>query len=138
MSKASRLRRAHRKKRRPIKVLPTRSLGSRRLMKRMSRDHPDLLQNIEFVLVTDWRENHQVDDAAAEEALRTVLGEGTPRSPLAEGIVEHLAAMREFRSDIPDHIWRDAVLTVLQSVRRHSLRRPGEQAYLRFASPFIL
>ena len=139
MSKASRLKRAHKKKARPVRIVPTTHGGSRRLMKRMSAEYPDVLQNIEFALVTNWRENGQVDDAAVAEALRAALrGEPAAGDPRVEAMVEDLASMREGRSDVPDHTWRDALLTVLQSVRRHSCCRPGERKYLRFTDRFIL
>ena len=44
----------------------------RKQMGRMADEHLDVLQNIESVLVTAYRETNDVDDSAAAEALPTL------------------------------------------------------------------
>ena len=112
-------------------------MGSRKLMKRMTRDHQDLLQNIEFVLVSQYRENHRIDDRIVAETLKAAINGETVEDALAESLNKELEEVRLFRSDVSDDIWRDGLRTVLQSVHRHSGRRPGEREYLDFVSDFI-
>ena len=136
MSKTSRLKRAHRKKLLK-KVHPTRPLGSGKLLRRMSRGYRDVLQNIEFVLVTEWRDIPRADDADVEKALLGALNGEARGDARVHRMVDGLSEMRAFRSDIVEPTWRDCLRTVLQSVRRHSSRRPGERSYLHFAAAFI-
>ena len=136
MSKQSRLRRAHKKKR-PVRV-PAMPNRSRDPMHRMVRNHQDILQNIEFVLVTSSRDDPTVDDAAADRALTCAMRGGAPDDPQVADILTGLQAIRQVRPETPDAIWQDGLLTVLQSVRRHSTRLPGERRYLQFVSRFII
>ena len=114
------------------------TLGSGKLLKRMSRDHQDVLQNIEFVLVTRHREDRSIDDRIVADALEAAIHGDTPEDNLAQSLNESLEGMREFRCDISDEIWRDCLRTVLQSVHRHSSLARGSRAYLDFVSDFIL
>ena len=109
-----------------------------KLMKRMSRDHLDVLQNIEHVLVTSWRDDPSIDDAVVEQALRAAIRPEEAGEARSGDIVAELAGIRKLRTDIGDDVWHAALRTVLQSVERHSTRRPGQTAYLRFVSPFIV
>ena len=108
------------------------------MMKRMTRDHQDVLQNIEFVLVTRYREDRTIDDRIIADALEAAIHGDTPEDTLAQSLNESLEGMREFRHDISDETWRDCLRTVLQSVHRHSSLRPGSRGYLDFVSDFIL
>jgi single-stranded DNA-specific DHH superfamily exonuclease len=110
---------------------------SRKLMKRMVRDHQDVLQNIEFILVSRYRENRRIDDRIIADALKATIHGNTAEDALAESLKEGLEEMRLFRSDVSDDVWRDGLRTVLQSVHRHSYLRPGEREYLDFVSNFI-
>jgi len=112
--------------------------GSLRLMKRMVHDHQDILQNIEFIFVTRYRQEGDIDDAAVARTLQAALNDDSPQDSVCISLAETLEEMREFRSDVSDEIWRDGLLTVLQSVQRHSRLRPGETEYLDFVSEFIL
>ena len=117
---------------------PSESLG--KLLRRMPEEHPDLLQNIEFFLVQAWRDDPRVDDEAADTALRLALAGESPDSakdPQVRRILIALGAVWELRDDLTDDVWHDALLTVKQSVRRHSTCRPGERRYLHFAAPFV-
>jgi hypothetical protein len=51
-------------------------------------------------------------------------------------VVGGLSAVRESRPDIPLPVWRDSLRTILDTLRLHSTRRPGDYGYLRFISPY--
>ena len=108
-----------------------------KLMKQMSRDHEDVLQNIEVALVRRHREDPRIDDRAADEALRAALHGTMPTHPRAADLYESLTAIRQLREDIPDDVWRDGLRVVDDSVRRHSQLRPGETSYFEFAGQFV-
>ena len=114
------------------------TLGPRKLMKRMTRDHQDVLQNIEFVLVSGYRSDRSIDDRIVADALKAAIHDEVPEGDLAQSLNESLENIRELRSDISDDVWRDGLRTVLQSVHRHSSLKSGSRAYLDFASDFIL
>jgi hypothetical protein len=112
-------------------------LGPRKLLKRLTREHQDVLQNIEFVLVSQYREDRRIDDRIVADALKAAIRGDTAEHVLAEELNESLEEMRLFRSDVSDDIWRDCLRTVLQSVHRHSSLRPGGREYLDFVCDFI-
>jgi hypothetical protein len=112
-------------------------LGPRKLLKRMSRDHLDVLQNIEFILISRYREDRRINDRIVADALKAAIRGDTAEDALAESLNKDLEEMCLFRSDVSDDIWRDGLRTVLQSVHRHSSLRLGEQEYLDFVSDFI-
>jgi len=114
------------------------TVGPRKLMKRMTQDHQDVLQNIEFVLVTGYREDRTIDDRIIADALKAAINGGMPEDTLAQSVNESLEGIRELRSDVSDEIWRNCLKTVLQSVHKHSSLRPGSRDYLDFVSNFIL
>jgi hypothetical protein len=134
MAKDKRPRRLFRKIERVSSYKNDRSSSAR--MKSMTRGHQDVLQNVEFVLVTSHRQDSTVDDKIVAEALRASINQTESTGKVAE-IVDALASIREFRSDIDDSVWRDALIVVLDSVRRHSQLRPGETGYLDFVARFI-
>ena len=111
---------------------------SHKLLKRMRRDHQDILQNIEFILISGYREDQSIDDRIIAEALKAAVGGDMPEDARAQSLKGKLEAMREFRCDVADDIWRDGLRTVLQSVHRHSGLARGEREYLDFVSEFIL
>jgi len=114
------------------------TLGSGQLLKRMTRDHQDILQNIEFILISGYRDDHTIDDRIVADALRAAIRSDVPEDARAQSLNKSLAGIRELRTDVSDDIWRDGLRTVLQSVHRHSSLRPGERRYLDFVSDFIL
>ncbi len=112
--------------------------GSGKLLKRMTRDHQDLLQNIEYIFISQYRDDRRIDDRIVANALKAAISGDTAEDALAESLNKDLGEMRRFRSDVSDDIWRDGLRTVLQSVHRHSYLRPGEREYLDFVCDFIL
>jgi hypothetical protein len=111
--------------------------GSGKLLKRMTRDHHDLLQNIEFIFISRYRDDRRIDDRIVADTLKAAIHGDTAEDALAESLNKDLEEMRLFRSDVSDDIWRDGLRTVLQSVQRHSNLRPGEREYLDFVCDFI-
>ena len=111
--------------------------GSHKLLKRMRRDHLDVLQNIEFTLIQRCREDDIIDDHIIAEALKATIDNVVPQNERAASIKNSLQGIREIRSDVPDDIWRDGLRTVLQSVHKHSSLKPGSRGYLNFVSDFI-
>lgn len=109
-------------------------------MKQMTRDHLDVLQNIEFSLVRMAQENLAIDDGILDEALRCALGGHPPDDDAGDEVFEvfdGLTAMRKKREDVSDAVWNSGLKTVRDSVRRHSSLAPGDRAYIRFVQPYI-
>lgn len=106
-------------------------------MKRMTRDHLDVLQNIEFILVSEYRKDSTIDDRIIADALKSAIDNEIPKNDRALSIKENLQEMRMFRGHVSDNIWQAGLRTVLQSVRRHSNLQPGLTEYLDFVSEFI-
>jgi hypothetical protein len=109
-----------------------------KLMERMTKDHLDVLQNIEFAIVRRYRQDSGIDDGIVAEALKGAMGNGLPQDERAVSINETLQAMRELRSDVSDSVWRAGLQTVLDSVRRHSDLKPGRTEYLDFVCEFVV
>jgi hypothetical protein len=113
------------------------SPGSDKLLKRMVRDHQDLLENIESILVSRYRDDGSIDDRIISDALKAAIHGDMAEDALAESLNKDLGEARQLSSDVSDDIWRDGLRTVLQSVHRHSNLRPGEREYLDFVCDFI-
>ena len=103
----------------------------------MTKDHVDVLQNIEAVLVAAWREHLEIDDRLTAMALKAAIDHTEPMDELAQIMVTGLENTRQFRSDVSEEIWTAGLQVVLKSVHTHSQSKPGEQNYLRFASRFV-
>lgn len=118
-----------------VKVNP----ASIRTMERIAGRHVDLLQNIEAAILDCYRRDldNAIDDASVLKALRQfLLGRKLDDSP--QGLlVEALNAVREFRSEVPDELFRDAVRVVMASVETHSTLSRGETSYLEFIQGFL-
>jgi len=109
-------------------------------LKSMTRDHVDVLQNIEFTLVNEAREDSNIDDRAIAQALRSCMNRTDPPddADLPVGrLYGALEAMRSFREDVSDDIWLAGLRTVDESVRRRSSRLPGVRTYLDFVNGFV-
>jgi hypothetical protein len=109
-------------------------------LKRMTRDHIDVLQNIEFALVKQARENRNIDDQMIDQALRSCMnGTDPPDDAGVEvaGLCSALETVRAMRLDVPDEIWIAGLRTVDQSVRRHSSLAPGKTSYLDFVQNYV-
>ncbi len=109
-------------------------LKPRRSLKDMSRNHLDVLQNIEFILLSEYENDESIDDSIVAEALIAAVLNTVPDDDCAQFLRERLEGIREVRPDVSDDIWRDGLRTVLQSVLRHSSLKPGCRWYLDFVS----
>jgi hypothetical protein len=109
-------------------------------VKHMERDHIDLLQNIEFALVTQARTDPTIDDAIIDQAIRACIG----RAELLDGsdsrvasLYANLNSIRSLREDVSDEIWDAGLRKIQKSVRLHSSLAPGETRYLDFVRPYV-
>jgi len=114
------------------------TLKPRKSIKHMARHHLDVLQNIEFTIISRYCSDRSIDDLIVADALRAVILDTETEDSRAQSLGESLEGIREFRADISDDIWREALRTVLQSVQRHSSLKPGNRWYLDFVSDFVL
>jgi len=143
MSKVKRLRRKRAlQKKDNIRQMPSQkkfgtALKPRKSMKRMARDHLDVLQNIEFVLVSGYRSERSIDDRIVADVLIAAILDAEPQDSRARSLNESLESIRVLHSDISDDIWRDGLRTVLESVHRHSSLKPGSRGYLDFVSDYV-
>ena len=139
MSKVKRMKRkrAAQKKANIRQMSLKKEMGSDKLLRRMSRDHVDVLQNIEFSLLSGHREDPAIDDRLVAGVLRAAIHGDMPEDVRAQSLSEGLEEIRQVRPDVPDDVWRDGLRVVLQSVHTHSSLRPGSRAYLDFVSSFM-
>ena len=110
------------------------SLKPRRSLKNMTGNYLDVLQNIEFILLSEYENDVTIDDSIVAEALRAAVLNANPDDETAQFLKERLEEISDVRSDVSDDIWRDGLRTVLQSVLRHSSLKPGCRWYLDFVS----
>ena len=106
------------------------------IFKRMTRDHLDVLQNIEFSIVSVWRSSN-IDDKIVASALKTAIAGSEPADELSGSLIKALENTRLLRADVCDEIWRDGLKVVLESVYNHSNARTGDRDYLEFVSEFV-
>ena len=111
-------------------------LKPRRSLKDMTRDHLDVLQNIEFILLSEYNDA-SIDDRIVAEALRAAVLNTEPDDDIVQFLKKRLEEIREVRSDVSDDTWRDGLRTVLQSVLRHSSLKPGCTRYLDFVADAV-
>ncbi len=121
------------KKRRPF----TREENPHSIFRKMTTQHTDVLQNIEFILVDAYRENEAVDDQIVASVLKAAIAEQHPAGKLTGMLFDRLAAMRQERSDVSDDIWTNGLKVVLKSVGTHSKAQSGDTDYLDFVAPFV-
>jgi hypothetical protein len=107
-------------------------------MKQVSRQHADVLQNIESTLLSTYREDDQVDDAVVFAALEASIAGKETTDILVADLVDQLAAVREFRLDQPVEVWRDCLRVVRDSVKLHSSLSPGDTSYLNFVGRYVV
>ena len=108
-----------------------------KLLKQMANDHLDVLQNIEFSIVSSYRQNNRIDDKVVAAALKAALRGDEATDEMSYSIVEALEEMRLFREDVSDEIWEKGLKVVLESVYNHSEARSGDRYYLEFISEFV-
>ena len=110
---------------------------SGKIFNRMANDHVDVLQNIEFALVSAYRDNEAIDDSVVAEALKISIVGGEAANELTALLVDDISGIREVRLDISDELWEKGLKVVLESVHNHSAIRRGDRSYLNFISEFL-
>jgi hypothetical protein len=106
-------------------------------MKKMVRDHADVLHAIEFALLDGHKHAPGIDDRIALDALRCMHNDTVPSDLLAIDLVEKLIEAREMHAKLPELVWNECLRVVMDSVRRHSTLKPGATIYLDFIANFI-
>jgi len=107
------------------------------IFKQMTRDHLDVLHDIEFSIVSTCCSHSEIDDRMIASALRSVLNGSVPADRLSAALVNDLARTREMRARTTEDIWFKGIKVVLQSVNNHSDKKPGTRDYLDFAGAFL-
>lgn len=103
----------------------------------ITRQLPDVLQNIEVTLADCWHMEPELDDALVHHSLRAAMLRSRPEDVNARMIFVRLEMMRSLREDVDPADWHDALRVVDESVRTHSTLAPGECNYLLFIAPFV-
>ncbi|MBL7106779.1 MAG: hypothetical protein ISS77_04130 [Phycisphaerae bacterium] len=110
-----------------------------KIYKRMSRDHLDVLQNIEFSIVSTCRNHEDIDDRIVASAVKTAISGSDPVGELSAILIDDLVQVRQMRGgSAPDNIWIDGLKVVLWSVRNHSDLQPGDRDYLTFIQNYVV
>ena len=122
------------KKRRPFEEVQ----NPHKLFRKMTQHHTDVLQNIEFALVSKYREHSVIDDRAVAQALEAAITDTEPTDAMSNVLFETLKETRLIRSDVSNDLWRAGLKVVLKSVHTHSDVRTGCRGYLNFVSGFIV
>ena len=107
------------------------------IFKQMTQHHVDVLQNIEFSIISTYRSHAAIDDGVIASALKTIIAAGEPDGKLAAMLIDDLDEVRQTRADVPDDIWIKGLKVVLESVHTHSDTRPGDRDYLTFIGIFV-
>ena len=104
----------------------------------MIEHHQDILQNIEFAIISCCKQNTEIDDVVVADALKAAILAQEPIHQLSIQLLEALQHIRDVRTDVPDSLWSNGLSTVLKSVKRHSSLQPGSKKYIKFVSQFII
>ena len=110
-----------------------------KIFKQMTRDHLDVLQNIELSIVSTCHSHDDIDDRIIASALKTAIAGSEPVGESSAILVNDLVQIRQMRGDsVPDNIWTNGLKVVLQSVHNHSDARPGDRDYLTFVQNYVV
>jgi hypothetical protein len=114
--------------------------SAKNLLKRMPRDHPDVLHAIESAIVAAARQAFELDDFAISRTLRSFIRGTELPDDAGSGervLAAHLTRARAAREDVSRDIWIAGLRTVDDSVRRHSALLPDEVSYLEFVKHYV-
>jgi len=139
MSMQSKKRRDQKKKafKKKAAHIANKAKDPRKMMKQISENHLDLLQNIEFALISCYRRDDTVDDCILRDVLKAILFKKTYDDIRIQELAAQLQAIREMREDISADIWNDALRVVLDSINTHSSLAPEARGYIDYISPFV-
>jgi len=107
------------------------------MFREMTRHHVDVLQDIEFSIVSAWRRDERIDDRAVSLALKAVIAGTGTTDELAGSVAQALRNGRQLRADVSEEIWTKGLKVVLESVHNHSAARDGDVDYLEFIESFV-
>ena len=110
----------------------------KKIFKQMTRDHLDVLQNIEFSIVSTCRDCCDIDDSIIASALKTAIAGGEPADELSGLLINNLESIRQARLDVQETIWKNGLKVVLESVHTHSGAQPGDRDYLKFVLRYVV
>ena len=144
MSKLKRMRKKQAlKKRSNIRITTLKRVqkdmfGRQSLFDKMVNNHQDILQNIEFMIISEYRHDNRLDDRIVAEALKASILNTEPQDKSVDRLKQILESARRLRDDVSDDLWRDGLRVVLRSVHNHSDFKPGSTYYLDFINEFII
>ncbi len=108
-----------------------------KIFKRMTRNHLDVLQNIESTILSASRSHSNIDDKIVASALKTAIADEDPVEELSGLLVKDLDNTRLIRADVSNQLWKDGLKVVLKSVYNHSAAQAGDRDYLDFVSEYV-
>ncbi len=144
MSKLKRMRKKQALKKRSnvritaLKRVQKDMFGRQSLFDKMVHNHQDILQNIEFTIISEYRQDSGIDDHIVAEALKAIILNTEPQDESVDRLKQTLESARRLRDDVSDDLWRDGLRVVLRSVHDHSDLEPGSTHYLDFINEFII
>jgi len=109
-----------------------------KLFKLMTKNHLDVLQNIESSLISAYRRSADIDDKVVVSALKTAIAGSDASNDSSRTLVKDLENTRLLRADVSDEIWSNGLKVVLQSVYNHSDAQTGDTDYLDFIADFVV
>ncbi len=112
--------------------------GRQSLFDKMVNNHQDILQNIEFAIISEYRHDNKLDDRIVSEALKALILNTEPQDKSVDILKQTIKSARRLRDDVSDDLWKDGLRVVLRSVHDHSDLEPGSTHYLDFINDFII
>ncbi len=112
--------------------------GHQSLFDKMVHNHQDILQNIEFAIISEYRHDSKIEDRIVAEALKAFILNTEPQDKSVDRLKQTLESARRLRDDVSDDLWTDGLRVVLRSVHDHSDLEPGSTHYLDFINEFIV
>ena len=106
--------------------------GRQSLFDKMVNNHQNILQNIEFTIISEYRQDNKIDDRIVSETLKALILNTEPQDKSVDILKQALKSARRLRDDVSDDLWRDGLRVVLRSVHDHSDLKPGSTHYLDF------
>jgi glycerate kinase len=136
MSKHSDEMRKQRMRKRARGIARTVEPESRELAGGIPEQYLGVLQTIELMLLGTVRADRRIDDSVMEAGLVAAIEGRADEDEVVAKVIAGLDAVRASRPDMPLPAWRDCLRTILDTLRLHSTRRPGDYGYLLFISPY--
>jgi hypothetical protein len=136
MSKRADEMRKQRMRKRALGIPRTSEPEPRELPGGIPEQYLGILQTVEMMLLGTVRTDRRIDDSVIEAGLIAAIDGKAGEGELVAKVVAGLNAARASAANMPLPAWRDSLRTILDTLRLHSTRRPGDYGYLRFISPY--